>query len=73
MKFWRCLTTVLAVAFIVTAMTVDFVDLVKTRHDERTFYVEQQQQEDQATIERKCKAMFPRSGANRRNCIEGDL
>ncbi|KKM90658.1 hypothetical protein LCGC14_1236380 [marine sediment metagenome] len=57
----------------VVGLAIGFAVFLKANHDERTFHVEQQQQEDQATIERKCKAMFPRSGANRRNCIEGDL
>ncbi len=72
-SLWRRLATALAVTFVVMAMTVDFVYLVKANHDEQMKIVEQQQQKEQATIERKCKAMFPRSGANQLRCLEGDL
>ncbi len=71
MNFWRCLGGLVLLAAV--GLAIEFAVFLKADHDERTFHVEQQQQEDQATIERKCKAMFPRSGANRRNCIEGDL
>ena len=71
MNFWRALGGLALLA--VVGLAIEFAVFLKANHDERTFHVEQQQQENQATIERKCKAMFPRSGANRRNCIEGDL
>ncbi len=71
MNFWRCLGGLVLLA--VVGLAIEFAVFLKANHDERTFHVEQQQQENQATIERKCKAMFPLSGANRLNCIEGDL
>ena len=71
MNFWRALGGLVLLAVI--GLAIGFAAFLKANHDERTFHVEQQQQEDQATIERKCKVMFPLSGANRLNCIEGDL
>ena len=57
----------------VVGLAIEFAVFLKANHDERTFHVEQQQQEDQAALERQCELSFPRSAANRRNCIEGDL
>ena len=71
MNFWRGLGGLVLLA--VVGLAIEFAVFLQANHDEQTFHVEQQQQKEQATIERKCKVMFPRSGANRRNCIEGDL
>ena len=57
----------------VLGVSIEFAVFLKTDHDERAVHVEQQQQEDLATIEHKCKAMFPRSGANQLRCVEGTL
>ena len=72
-NLWRRLAMVLAVACLVTAMTVDFFDLVKTHHDERTSSVERQQLAEQAELEIICAAMFRHSAANRLRCAEGEL
>ena len=71
MNFWRALGGLALLA--VVGLAIEFAVFLKANHDERTFHVEQQQQKEQATIERQCKTTFPRSGANRLNCIEGDL
>ena len=70
-NFWQALGGLVLLA--VVGLGIEFAVFLKANHDERMKIVEQQQQKEQATIERKCKAKFPRSGANRRNCIEGDL
>ena len=71
MNFWRAIGGLALLT--VVGLAIEFAVFLKANHDERTFHVEQQQQKEQVTIERKCKVMFPRSGANRLNCIEGDL
>jgi len=71
MNFWRAFGGLVLLGAV--GLVIEFAVVLKADHDERMKIVEQQQQKEQATIERKCKAMFPRSGANRRNCIEGDL
>ncbi len=72
-NLWRRLATVLAVALVVTAMTVDFFDLVMTHHDDEDSRETSQKQSEQADIEIICAAMFRRSAVNRLKCIEGDL
>jgi len=71
MNFWRCFGGLALLA--VVGLAIEFAVFLKADHDEQTFHVEQQQQKEQAAFERQCKARFPRSGANRLNCIEGDL
>ena len=74
MNFWRVSTALGGLVLLaVVGLAIEFAVILKAYHDERTVHVEQQQQKEQATIERQCKTMFPLSGANRRNCIEGDL
>ena len=57
----------------VVGLAIEFAVFLKTDHDERTFHVEQQQQENQAALERQCELSFPRSQANQLRCAEGDL
>ena len=71
MNFWRGLGGLVLLA--VVGLAIEFAVFLKANHDERTFHVEQQQQKEQATIERQCKTMFPRSGANQLRCVEGNL
>ncbi len=71
MNFLRALGGLALLA--VVGLAIEFAVFLQANHDERMFRVEHQQQKEQATIERKCKVMFPRSGANRRRCVEGDL
>ena len=71
MNFCRALGGLALLA--VVGLAIEFAVFLKTDHDERTFHVEQQQQKEQALIERQCKAMFPRSQANQRRCVKGDL
>ena len=73
MNFWRAIFTLVAIAFVGIAMTVDLVGLVKAHHDERASSVERQEQAEKASLERICKAMFPRSGTNRIRCLEEGL
>ena len=71
MNFWRAIGGLVLLA--VLGVSIEFAVFLKADHDERTFHVEQQQQKEQATIERKCKGKFPLSGANQRRCVKGDL
>ena len=71
MNFWRALGGLVLLA--VVGLAIEFAVFLKTDHDERTFHVEQQQQEDQAALERQCELSFPRSQVNQLRCAEGDL
>ena len=73
MNFWRRLAAVVAVAFVVTAMTVDFFDLLKTHHDDEVSQEASQKQAEQAGIEIICQARHPRSAVSRLLCAEGEL
>ena len=71
MNFWRAIGGLALLA--VVGLAIEFAVFLKTDHDERMSNVEQQQQKEQATIERQCKTMFPRSGANQLRCAEKNL
>ena len=71
MNFWRAIGGLALLA--VVGLAIEFAVFLKADHDERTFHVEQQQQEDQAALERQCELSFPRSQANQRRCVEGEL
>ena len=58
-NLWRRLAMVLAVAFVVTAMTVDFFDRVITHDDEETASNEQQVQQYQTELKRQRKLAYP--------------
>ena len=76
MNFWRRLPAVpavLAVIFLLAAMTVDFFDLVKTHHDDEVSREASQKQAEQAEIEIICAAQHPRSAVSRLLCAEGKL
>ncbi len=51
MNFWRVLGGLALLA--VVGLAIEFAVFLKANHDERTFHVEQQQQKEQVTIERK--------------------
>ncbi len=57
----------------IVGLAIEFAVFLKAGHDERTFHVEQQQQEDQAQLERQCELSFPRSQANQLRCVERNL
>ena len=71
MNFWRALGGLALLA--VVGLAIEFAVFLKADHDEQMSNVEQQQQEDQAALERQCELSFPRSQVNQLRCAEGDL
>ena len=69
--FWRALGGLALLA--VLGLAIEFVVFLKANHDEQMKIVEQQQQENQAALERQCELSFPRSQANQLRCAEGTL
>ena len=59
MNLRRATKAIVIFAIVGLAMTVAFIGVVKTHHDEKVIHVEQREQQDQAKFKRQRKLAYP--------------